>query len=160
MMETTREVADASPVEVIKDFDAAYEARDVDAMLEFFAVDADLTAGPGTFRGKDEIAQFLRWDVGLSPTIRKRQIGVGVVASGRAVITENVIEATYEGIPYEHPITTVYELADDGKIQHMRAYYDKLAIDQQVTSRLPGLQGWFARRMVNYIVSQGEKGLR
>ena len=41
--------------------------------------------------------------------------------SGRVVVTENVIEASYEGTAYRHPVATVYERTDDDKIQHMRA---------------------------------------
>lgn len=159
-MATDREVTESSAAEVIMGYSVAYEARDVEAMLDFFADDADITAGPGTFGGKEAMARFLRWDVGLSPTIARREMGAGIVVSGRVVVTENVVEGTYEGIPFEYPIACIYELRDDGKIQHMRAYYDKLAIDQQVSSRLPGLKGWFAKRIVNYLVGLSEKGLR
>jgi len=159
-MTTPRDLDESRVLEVIKGYSAAYEARDVQAMLAFFAEDADVTAGPGTFHGKEAVKQFLTWDVGLSPTVKIRAVGAGTVVSRNVAVSERVIEATYEGIQYEHPIVTVYELDHDAKIQHMRAYYDKLAIDQQVASRTPGVRGWFAKRMVNYLVAQGEKGLR
>lgn len=158
-MVTSRELDRSTVADVIRRFDAAYEARDVEAMLALFADDADITAGPGTFHGKEAMKQFLAWDIGLSPTVRIRQFGVGLVVSRNIAVSERVIEATYEGIPYEHPIVTVYELDDAGNIQHLRAYYDKLAIEHDLAQRMPGVKGWFTKRLLDFFVAQGAKGL-
>jgi len=45
-----------------------------------------------------------------------------------------------------------YEFTDD-KIQEVRTVYDRLLIAKQVA------KGWLAKRLVNSIVKQAEKGL-
>jgi hypothetical protein len=44
-------------------------------------------------------------------------------------------------------------------IWHYRSYYDKLAVLDQITSGMSGIYGWFAKRLVGYLVALGKKGL-
>jgi len=48
---------------------------------------------------------------------------------------------------------------DDGKIQRMRSYYDKLGLEQRVAAKAPGIKGWVFRKLINFMVAQGQKGL-
>jgi ketosteroid isomerase-like protein len=145
--------------EVVCRFREAYDARDIDAAVELFAEDADWTLGPGTFTGKEALRRVLEWDVGLSPASRSRESGIGMLVKGNVAVTERVVEQTAEGIPFVCPLISVFELNEDGKIQHLRSFYDKLAIIQQVAREYPGVKGWFLRRIVNILVAEGEKGL-
>jgi hypothetical protein len=99
------------------------------------------------------------WDVRLSPTVKCRDVGIGTVVKENVGLSERVVEQTAEGIPFTYLILTVFELNDDGKIQHARSYYDKPAIMHQVASKYPGIKGWFFRKTVNMVVAQGERGL-
>ena len=66
----------------------------------------------------------------------------------------------YEGRPYEYPLVRVFEIGDDGKIRRLRVYFDKLGIEQHVARQYPGIGGWIFKRLINFVVAQGEKGLR
>ncbi len=46
-----------------------------------------------------------------------------------------------------------------GLIRQFRSYYDKLGMMNQIASELPGLYGWFARKVVGSVVAQANKGL-
>ena len=143
----------------IEEYRDAYQARDVDRLLALFADDAQVTAAPGTFRGKDAIRKLLDWDARLSPTASVRDTGIGVLISGQTVVWEHVISLTYENIPYEEAATKVVEFDEGGKIRRLRSYYDKLAIMDQIASRYPGIQGRIFRKLTGYLVAQGSKGL-
>ena len=69
------------------------------------------------------------------------------------------IEPHQQVLKYETLAVTVFEFSGD-KIQHVRLFYDKLSIIKQVTMQYTGVTGWFAKRLINYIVGRGEKGLR
>ena len=145
--------------EVVQQFRRAYVDRNVDKMMECFADDAVVIVGVGTFRGPREIRRFLAWDVGLSPSMESRDVGIGLLIAGSVAVQESVIDATYEGIGYQHPVATMYEIDGTGKIGRLASYYDKLAINQQIAAKYPGGRGWIFRKMVDTLVSQGRKGL-
>ena len=158
---TTRgDAAEATVEQIVSRFGEAYDARDIDAVVELFSEDGDWRVGPGTFTGKDAVRRLLEWDVGLSPTLTSQEEGVGIVAKGNVVFREHRIEQTAEGIPVSYPILSVFEVNEAGKIRHVRSYYDKLGIMHDVASKYPGVKGWFFRKMVNMLVAQGEKGLK
>jgi len=153
----------ASEVEVeriVARFGEAYDGRDIDGVVELFAEDGDWRVGPGTFTGKDEVRHLLEWDVGLSPTLTSQEEGVGILAKGDVGFREHLIQATAEGIPVAYPCLSVLEVNEEGRIQHVRSYYDKLGIMHDVASKYPGVKGWFFRKMVNTLVALGEKGLK
>lgn len=137
----------------------AYLRRDIERLVELFADDGEVTAAPGTFRGKDAVRKFFSWDARLSPTVAVRDTGIGVLMAGRTAVWERVISLSYRGVPYDEDVTTVIEFGDDGLIRAYRSYYDKLAVLDRIASGLPGLRGWFVRRLTGYLVAQGRKGL-
>jgi ketosteroid isomerase-like protein len=150
---------EAMVLRTVEEYRDAYQARDIDRMLASFADDAELTLAPGTFRGKDAIRRVLEWDARLSPTASVRDVGVGVVVSGRKAVWERAISLTYEGIPYEEEATLVLELDDAGRIVRFRSYYDKLDVMERIAAGYPGLQGRIFRALIGYLVAQGRKGL-
>jgi hypothetical protein len=145
--------------EVVSRFEAAYAARDVDTIVDLFAENGDVRMAPGTFTGKAAIRRVFEWDVRVSPRTSSRKSGVGMIVHGNVAVSECVLEQAYEGIPCTFPAVTVFELNEAGKIEHVRAYYEKLSIIQQVASRYPGLKGWFFRRIVSLVAGQVDKGL-
>jgi len=41
----------------------------------------------------------------------------------------------------------------------VRSYYDKLGLEQRVAAKAPGMKGWAFRKLINFMVAQGQKGL-
>jgi ketosteroid isomerase-like protein len=158
-METTDELRQRELGRRIEDYRTAYQARDVGGMLALFADDAELTAAPGTFRGKAAIRKFFEWDARVSPTAAIRDTGLGVLIVGRSVVWERQVLETAEGVPFREDAVTILEFDDAGLIWHYRSYYDKLAVLDQITSGMSGIYGWFAKRLVGYLVALGKKGL-
>jgi SnoaL-like protein len=87
-MVTTSELHRGELARRVEEYRAAFQARDVDGMLELFADDAELTAAPGTFRGKAAIRRFLQWDARVSPAATIRDTGLGVLIVDRSAVWE------------------------------------------------------------------------
>lgn len=143
----------------VEDFRSAHQDRDVERVLALFAADAQLTVAPGTFRGKAAIRRFFEWDIQLSPTSTSVDTGLGVLVVGRSVVWERRVLETAEGIPFHTDAVTILEFDDAGLIRRYRSYYDKLGVMAQITSGMSGPYGWFARKLVGYLVALGKKGL-
>jgi ketosteroid isomerase-like protein len=143
---------------IASDFAEAFVNRDVEKMLSFFAEDAAWVSPVGTFKGKDGLRRVLTWDTQISPTVKARRSGIGLMVKGNKAVDESISECEYEGKKVEVPGITVFEF-NDGKIQHIRLFYDKLSIIKQVTMQYTGVTGWFAKKIVNYIVRKAEEGL-
>ena len=137
----------------------AYQNRDVDRLMSLFSEGAELTAAPGTFRGTAEIRRFFEWDAGLSPTVTVRDVGVGVLVAGQAVVWERILSLSYDNIPYTECAATLLEFDEQGLICRYRSYYDKLAVLDQITSGMTGVSAWFLKKMIRYLVAEGSKGL-
>ena len=93
-METTGELRQGELARRIEDYRTAYQDRDVERMLTLFADDAELTAAPGTFRGKAAIRKFFEWDARISPAATIRDTGLGVLVVGRSVVWEREVTTT------------------------------------------------------------------
>lgn len=158
-METTDELRQSELARRVEDYRSAYQARDVGGMLALFADDAELTAAPGTFRGRAAIRKFLEWDARVSPTATIQDTGLGVLIVGRSAVWERQVLETAEGVPFREAAVTVLEFDDAGLIRRYRSYYDKLAVLDQITSGMSGVYGWFARTLVGYLVALGKRGL-
>lgn len=144
--------------ETVQAFHEAFQARNVEALAAAFSPDAEFTAAPGTFRGRDEVRAVVQWSVDLSPIAVVRDTG-GIVVQGRTAIWEGEIAERYEGIDYSYPIVEVYEFDDDLKIRRLHNYYDKLAILRQIAAGLHGVQGVIYRFLLQRVVDAGETGL-
>ena len=144
---------------IVRDFLEAYDERNVEKMLTFFAEDAVWVSPVGTFKGKEGLRRVLTWDTQIMPTSKSSYSGIGIMVKGNKAVSEGISEGDYEGKKFEEPGITVFEFSDD-KIRHIRFFYDKLSIIKQVTMQYTGVIGGFAKRIVNYIVKSGEKGLQ
>ena len=153
------EMSEKKKESIVRDFLEAYDERDVEKMLTFFAEDAVWVSPVGTFKGKEGLRRVLTWDTQITPTIKSRYSGIGILVKGNKAVSEGISEGDYEGKTFEEPGITVFEFSDD-KIQHIRLFYNKLSMVKQVAMQYTGIVGWFVKRIVNYIVKSGEKGLR
>jgi ketosteroid isomerase-like protein len=145
--------------DVVEEFDRALEKRDVRAALAFFADDAEWTVAFGTFSGQDGIRRLLEWEMRTIPEATYRLTGIGVLTAGKVAVRETVVEEVWEGIDFDEPAVAVIEFNDDREIQRMRSYYDKLGTMQQITAKYPGIKGWVFRKLISFVVAQGQKGL-
>jgi len=136
---------------IMRDFVKAIEEKNVEKALSFLTDDADYVTSQGTFKGKEELRRYLTW--GLSTYVKITETGVGIMVKGNKAVFEHAVEGMYEGMKYEALTICVYEFSDE-KIQHIRTVVDRLFIAKQVA------KGWFAKRIMNYIIARAEKGLR
>jgi ketosteroid isomerase-like protein len=158
-MKATDELSQGQLIRQAEDYRAAYQDRDIERMLALFTDDAVFIWAQGTFRGKAAIRQVLAQDVGASPTAVVRDTGLGMVAVGRSVVWERQVSLTVKGVPVREDAVTILEFDDAGQIRQFRSYYDKLGMMNQIASGLPGIYGWFARKVVGSLVAQANKGL-
>lgn len=146
--------------EVVRRFENAYANNDVEGALALFAEDGLWAISPGVFKGKERIQQVLDWTARLNTEAANvRPAGIGVLVKENIAISETRNEESAEGIRYAYPCVSVFEFNADGKIQRLRTYYEKLTLVQSVANQLPGIKGWLAKKLINSVVAQGEKGL-
>jgi ketosteroid isomerase-like protein len=158
-MKAPGELGQGELAQRVEDFRTAYQDRDIGRLLALFADDAELTAAPGAFRGKAAIGKFFEWDARVSPAAAVHDTGLGVQVVGRSVVWERQVLETAEGVPFHEDAVTILEFDDAGLIRRYRSYYDKLAVLEQITSGMSGVYGWFASKLVGYLVALGKKGL-
>ena len=137
----------------------AFERRDVDAALERVSDDVVMVEPAGTFEGKRGVRSLLEWDVRLSPVARARREGIGLLVADNVAVEEEVLRQSYRGVEYEYPVVRIFEIDESGKIHRLRIYLDRLGMLQNLTDRLPGVQGWIFRRLIRFVIAQAEKGL-
>jgi hypothetical protein len=88
-----------------------------------------------------------------------RDTGLGVLVAGRSVVWERQVSLTVQGVPVREDAVTVLEFDNAGLIREFRSYYDKLGMMNQIAAGLPGVYGWFTRKVVGFVVAQASKGL-
>ncbi|MGQ9543195.1 MAG: nuclear transport factor 2 family protein [Candidatus Bathyarchaeia archaeon] len=130
----------------------AIMSNDVERFISFFAEDATLTDAAGILKGPDGLRLWMKWLYSnFSRMILKDK---RLIAEGDSAAHEYLLEgATPEGSTVSFSGVAIYEFKD-GKIQHIRNFYDVLGIAGQVA------KGWMARRAVNSIEEQFKRGLR
>jgi len=109
---------------IVRDFCAAWDRSDLEAIMEAFAEDAVYHNIPmAPCRGKDEIRQFIGGLVGGMASSIAFDIRVQVVA-GSTVMNERVDTLVMGERTVELPVCGVFELTPEGKIQAWRDYFD------------------------------------
>ena len=107
---------------IIRDFCTAFERRDVDELVSFFAADGvyhNIPLAPAV--GHDAIRSTLESYVPGSPEIRFEILNIA--SAGSVVFTERIDHMTIGGNAVSAPVAGVFELAD-GKIRAWRDYFD------------------------------------
>ena len=137
---------------IMHEFIESLEAADVEKSLSFFSEDGVWINPNGTFKGKEELRRYL---TNLAQSMRDMKVsetGNKIIVQENKGFYEHVVAVTIEGERAEALAMCAYEFTDD-KIQEARTVYDRLLIAKQVA------KGWLAKRLVNSIVKQAEKGL-
>ena len=109
-------------VTVVRDFCAAWEARDQQRILDAFADDGvyhNMPMPPAT--GKDAIKGVLGMVLGPATDVRFEI--THIVADGDTVLTERIDTFTIGGKTVTLPVMGTFELRD-GKIAAWRDYFD------------------------------------
>lgn len=110
------------PIEVVRDFCAAWARLDVDEIMSFFGDDPVYhnMPGPPTV-GRDAIRTGIsRFLGGWSATTFDI---LNIAAAGNIVLAERVDRIDSNGKHLDLPVTGVFEIAD-GKIKTWRDYFD------------------------------------
>ena len=137
---------------IMREFIKSFEAADVEKSLSYFAEDAAWVAPEGTFKGKEELRRYLTNEAQSIRDMTVTETGNKIIVQGNKAFYEHVIAGTIEGKRSEGLAMCAYEFTND-KIQEIRTVYDRLSMAKQVA------KGWLAKRLVNSIVKQTEKGL-
>ena len=112
----------ADPVQVVKDFCAAWEARDQQRILDGFTDDGiyhNIPMEPA--KGKDAINGLLGFILGPASAISFEILNIS--ASGNTVFTERVDTFQMGDRTVKLPVAGVFEVRD-GKIAAWRDYFD------------------------------------
>jgi ketosteroid isomerase-like protein len=131
----------------------AFEKKDGDKLLSFFADDAVWHAPEGEFKGKVELARYIAWQTSARfGDVKFEDTGIGIVVKGNKAVYEYIYEATIEGTRYRIPGVCLYQFSD-GKCVYHRSIMDRLSAAVQ------GATGFIGKRAVNAVVDQVETGL-
>jgi len=137
--------------DVIRSLNQAIERKDVEKILSLYVEEATLVTPDGTFEGKEEIRRFWLWQA--QSALEATSTETEMIVQGNKLAAEHIIAVTtISGMKWQVPITCIYKFTD-GKIQLHRMSYDRLSVAKQAA------KGWFAKRLVNSIIRQMEKGL-
>jgi limonene-1,2-epoxide hydrolase len=118
------------PETLIRDFCAAWERRDVDALLAYFAPDAVYHNMPlEPVRGHAAIRDVL--NVFVPPASKIRFELLAVASRGDLVFTERMDRFTVGGKEVALPVAGVFEIRD-GKIAAWRDYFDMGSYQRQL----------------------------
>jgi ketosteroid isomerase-like protein len=136
----------------VREYLAAFETRDMERILSFFAEDATWITPAGTFRGKAALRRYLAAEAQMVPSVKITETGIGLVVQGNQAAIEHEIEGPVQGKTCTWLALCAYEF-EDGKIQRLSTVYDRLSILQDAAD------GWVQEKVVNMMVKQAEKGL-
>ena len=145
-------MAEEKIASIMRDFNKTLETGDVEKALSFFAEDGVWVTPNGTFKGKGELRRYLTYMAESMRDATVTETGNKIIAQGNKAFYEHVIAATIEGKRVEGLAMCAWEFTND-KVQEVRTVYDRLLMAKQAA------KGWFAKRLVNSIVKQAEKGL-
>ena len=146
-------MTDEKIASIMRDLIKTLETGDVEKALSFFAEDGVWVTPNGTFKGKEELRRYLTYSAQSMRDVTITETGNKIIVQGDKAFYEHVIAATIEGNRAEGLAMCAYEFTND-KVQEVRTVYDRLLMAKQAA------KGWLAKKIVNSIVKQAEKGLR
>ncbi|MFK0250510.1 nuclear transport factor 2 family protein [Amycolatopsis azurea] len=124
---------------------AAVRARDKDAWLDLFAVDAlvEDPVGPSAFdpegkghRGRDAISAF--WDKAIAPNESIEFLFEDSFACGNEVAFTGKVRSHNDGQAIDAEGVFVYGVDEDGKILALRAFWETERTMRPITADQPG----------------------
>jgi len=136
---------------VIRNLIDSLEKKDIDRALSLLTDDSTWSIPQGTFRGRDEIKRYLAWLGNYD--IKFTDDGVGIIIQGNKAAYQSTYDATYKGTTIKVSNICTYEFSGD-RIKNHWTMMDRLSMVKQFAT------GPIARKVVNSIIAQTEKGLR
>jgi uncharacterized protein (TIGR02246 family) len=140
-------------ISMMRKFKDAFNKKDLEKTLSFFAEDADWVTPNGEFKGKEEIKNYFKWAFEINPDQKIIESGVKIIAEEDKAVYEHILEGSVEGMKYQILALCIYEFKGD-KFQHLRSAFDRLSIAKQLA------KGPIAKTAVNSILKRMEKGLK
>jgi uncharacterized protein (TIGR02246 family) len=140
-------------ISMMRKFKDAYNKKDLEKTLSFFAEDADLVNPNGVFKGKEEIKNYFKWVFEINPDQKIIESGVKIIAEEDKAVYEHILEGSFEGMKYQILALCIYE-SKGSKFQHLRSVFDRLSMAKQLA------KGPIAKTAVNTIINRMEKGLK
>jgi uncharacterized protein (TIGR02246 family) len=140
-------------ISMMRKFKDAFNKKDLEKTLSFFAEDADWVNPNGKFKGKEEIKNYFKWVFEIVPDQKIIESGVKIIAEEDKAVYEHILEGSFEGMKYQILALCIYE-SKGSKFQHLRTAYDRLSIAKQLA------KGPIAKTAVNSILKRMEKGLK
>lgn len=140
-------------ISMMRKFKDAFNKKDLEKSLSFFAEDADWVNPNGVFKGKEEIKNYFKWAFEINPDQKIIESGVKIIAEEDKAVYEHILEGSVEGMKYQILALCIYESKGE-KFQHIRTAYDRLSMAKQLA------KGPIAKTAVNSILKRMEKGLK
>ena len=140
-------------ISMMRKFKDAFNKKDLEKSLSFFAEDADWVNPNGKFKGKEEIKNYFKWVFEINPDQKIIESGVKIIAEEDKAVYEHILEGSFEGMKYQILALCIYE-SKGSKFQHLRSIYDRLSMAKQLA------KGPIAKTAVNTIINRMEKGLK
>lgn len=135
----------------VRGLNEAIQRKELENVLSFYAEDATLETPEATFKGRKEIRRYWVWQIQSASDITGTE--ATMMVQGNQLAAMHVYDVTrIDGTRWRAPITCLYEFTG-ARFQRHRMSYDRLSIAKQAA------KGWLAKRLVNSIVGQMEKGL-
>ena len=111
-----------SDIEIIEAFVAAFNTRDIDAIMGFFTDDAVYHNMPmGPVQGTQAVRKFVTMFV--KPADKLDWDILKIAQVGSTVLTERIDRFVIQGKPVELPVMGAFDMRD-GKIAAWRDYFD------------------------------------
>jgi limonene-1,2-epoxide hydrolase len=125
------QVQEAPVLEILHLFDAGDFRPHLDRVIALFAPDATYQMNVPArepLRGRDEIVGELTRQAGDYKDCVCEILTV--VSNDRYVVTERIDHVTmlHDGTRVSNPLLAIFEINDDGQIQHWREYWDALSL--------------------------------
>jgi len=140
-------------IDMMRKFKDAYNKKDLEKTLSFFAEDADFINPNGEFKGKEKIKDYFKWVFEINSDQKIIESGVNIIAEEDKAVYEHILEGSVEGMKYQILALCIYESKGD-KFQHIRSTYDRMSMAKQLA------KGPIAKTAVNSIIGRMEKGLK
>mgnify|MGYP001087852559 CR=1 FL=1 len=137
---------------LITSFREAVSSSDVEKVLSLFADDATFIRPEGTFKGKEEIKRSFIWLLGHYSKFTLTEIDL-IVTVDKAALEFLAENTTTDGMK-QHSLGMLAFHFRKGKIWQVHDYYDRLLVAQQLAKE------WLDKRILGYVVSRMEEGLR
>lgn len=145
-------MAEGKRKNIVREFLAAFEKRDMEKALAYLTDDATWVTPAAKYEGKDVVRRYLAWEFETVPSLTINETGAGLMVQGNQALIEHTLAGTIRGEPCEWLGMCAYEFRD-GKIQEVRGVFDRMTLLQQSAT------GWLESKIVNAVASQTESGL-